>query len=202
VLICDPLKLVQPYHLLSKYYVSGACFWEPEIKMPEKLKVLEDILYISLGSTGSSKVPVNIIDKICRECEIKDVVWVNANKPEITTSSVSIKHHYFDWLPANEILKRTKLVISQGGSGSTYQALAHGVPCAIWASHLNQKILGEVIQESGSGVLLNANDSSVDYLTSNFQSLHAKADCFNEPIGTIKGPVIAANRILEFLMNS
>jgi UDP:flavonoid glycosyltransferase YjiC (YdhE family) len=60
------------------------------------------------------------------------------------------------WLPGDRAAERATLVITNGGSGSSYQALAAGKPVIGVASNLDQHLSMSAIETAGAGRLLRA----------------------------------------------
>jgi UDP:flavonoid glycosyltransferase YjiC (YdhE family) len=58
------------------------------------------------------------------------------------------------WVPQDAVLRRATLVVCHGGSGTTFGALAAGVPVVICPLFADQPHNGRVVQDAGAGVVL------------------------------------------------
>jgi UDP:flavonoid glycosyltransferase YjiC (YdhE family) len=58
------------------------------------------------------------------------------------------------WVPQDTVLGRAALVVCHGGSGTTFGALAAGVPVVICPLFADQPRNGRAVQEAGAGVVL------------------------------------------------
>ncbi|MFK8013273.1 MAG: glycosyltransferase [Marinicellaceae bacterium] len=199
VLLCDPIQFVNDKQKLNqKYHVVGPCFWEPEIEMPIELEPLNDILFVSLGSTGRMPIPNRIIDEIAIELNIKNVVWLGANLKKMQPRA-NYTNHYYSWLPASKLIKKSKFVISQGGSGSTYQALSYGVPCGVWPTHKNQEILGSIIEKKTYGLLLHNSVDVKEKLHTLYETFKSNCIQLSKSISSTNSPFYSAKLIIKFI---
>lgn len=55
------------------------------------------------------------------------------------------------YINTDTLLPRCDLVCCHGGNGTLYQALAHGLPCVVVATHAEQHYGGKRIQQLGLG---------------------------------------------------
>ena len=155
VILADPAGLFDsPAELPSGYVVTGAIWWEPDSVLPAELEAERDLLFVSLGSTGVP-LPDGLVPELKRVLDISRAVKVPAGGGK-GSSGVGVPWTAYASLPGTEVLWRSKLCLSQGGAGSSYQALAAGVPLACWPGHLNHVVLAKRLEEIGAGVLLEA----------------------------------------------
>ena len=76
-----------------------------------------------------------------------------------------IQHLVYSWLPASRVLSKSKFVITQGGAGSSYQAMALGIPIGVWPTHRNHELLGLILQDYGCGMLMDdSSNTNAEYL--------------------------------------
>ena len=201
VLLCDPPELVRAQNAVpTHYHTVGPCTWEPEpeLELPETLNHIDNALFISFGSTGKRPLSVSHAECIATAVGARDIVWLsNPAHNKVQTSLTN--HHAYSWLPSSQVLDRSRFVITHGGAGSTYQALAHGTPVGIWPSHKNQTILGSVIQDLGCGRLLEDAAETTDDLAQNFDSMKSSSRILAETLKNINGPKNAADKIMDML---
>jgi UDP:flavonoid glycosyltransferase YjiC (YdhE family) len=70
------------------------------------------------------------------------------------------------WVPQDAVLREAALVVCHGGSGTTFGALAAGVPVVICPLFADQPRNGEAIQRAGAGVVVPAGEPAQGALRS------------------------------------
>lgn len=157
VYLADPCQLVNAYidQLPSNFVNDGAIFFNPTI-IPEEIDIgpIHENILISMGSTGLREISPDLIRSIKEQTKAKAIFWVGGEELEWFKD---LNIQYFKMIPLQKILEKSILVITQGGSGSTYQALSHGAPVLIFPTHKNHEILGDILEEQGVGLSLRNN---------------------------------------------
>ncbi|MGO9977315.1 MAG: glycosyltransferase [Solirubrobacteraceae bacterium] len=74
--------------------------------------------------------------------------------------------HVEQWVPQNDILQRASLVVCHGGSGTTFAALAAGVPLVMCPLFADQAANAALVHGSGAGVALEAQNRAPGALSS------------------------------------
>ncbi|WP_372519976.1 glycosyltransferase [Qipengyuania mesophila] len=160
VLLADPAWLVPDTGPLPETYrACGAVWWEAGGDLGEAMAGAQDILLCSMGSTGKL-----VDDRFCAlaaerfGCE--DIVRVHSKGEGETVRSIG-GHRLFEAgiLPLGRLLPQARAVMTQGGAGSSYQALAAGKPLMVVPSHPNQRILGELLQQRGVAITVESRRS-------------------------------------------
>ena len=152
VLLCDPVALVSSdISIMDPYHVVGPCIWQPAGTLPQRLSGTRRLLLISLGSTGSRLLPAGVVQRLQSTLGCEASVWLTADRPAGEPQESRL---VYSGIPIGPILQRSALAITQGGAGSTYAALLQGVPVAVWPSHRNHELLGEVLTRAGVGSLV------------------------------------------------
>lgn len=66
------------------------------------------------------------------------------------------------WLDHDEVLATASLLVGHGGHSTTMRALSFGVPVVIMPANpmIDQKLVGEALQQAGAGILLHKHVSS------------------------------------------
>jgi UDP:flavonoid glycosyltransferase YjiC (YdhE family) len=154
VLFADPeWTLPQGFELPSHQRLTGACAWSPEAPLPAALAGLRDVALVATGSTGGA-LPPGLTAALGRACGARHVVQVDSrgvrvdDAPPLDVGMLSI--------PA--LLPHCRVALTHGGAGSTFQALAQGVPVVVWPGHRNHRLLGTCVQDAGLGLLLHPQD--------------------------------------------
>lgn len=199
VLLADPTCIVELLisELPNNYRQVGACVWESNQDFPKALEQCHDILLLSMGSTGPFSIDQTVFGALKRLVQSKTTVYAG-NRADSLRQSIELDMD-FEWLPLGEVLKRTKAVLSQGGVGSTYQALQMGVPTFILPGHKNHQIFGELITRLGVGMCIGEETSSHSLSKFNFVDMQSAAIELSKQMKKENGVKKAALSILELL---
>lgn len=152
VLLCDPPALARRCATVTEpYHLTGPCVWQPAASDGQRAPTGR-YLFVTLGSTGRSRLPKRQIERLRRRLDCASTAWVlgdghvrRPGKHDLVLSNV----------PLDSALRGAELAVTHGGAGSTYAALCEGVPVAVSPAHRNHEILGEVLAGAGIGTLLN-----------------------------------------------
>jgi len=153
---------------------SGADFigpiaWSPDFSGNLDFLAGEGPLtYVTMGSSGDPQVIAKIVPIL--EHLGSRVVITTAGKP----LSFVPKHpstQVFDYLPGATVCQHASLVICNGGSPSTNQALGCGVPVLGIARNMDQFLNMEPIVAFGAGQLIRADRSAPSCLRSVIERL-------------------------------
>jgi UDP:flavonoid glycosyltransferase YjiC (YdhE family) len=63
-------------------------------------------------------------------------------------------------VPLADVLRHSRLVVHNGGSGVAAEALAAGIPQLVLSTHIDQNLVGEALQRSGVAELVRIYDSN------------------------------------------
>ena len=132
----------------------GPIAWSPE-NIPALNFIDNDmpLIYVTMGSSGNPRLLEKIIP-ILEELGCQ-VMVATAGKP-LSFKPTSISTRVFDYLPGHIVCQHAKLVICNGGSPTTNQALANGVPVLGIAENMDQFLNMQAIERFGAGVLVRA----------------------------------------------
>lgn len=64
------------------------------------------------------------------------------------------KVHIERWVPQHDVFARARLVVCHGGSGTTFGALAAGLPLVVCPLFADQTANGRLVEDAGAGVVL------------------------------------------------
>jgi UDP:flavonoid glycosyltransferase YjiC (YdhE family) len=145
--------------LPDNHFFLGPVFWSPEIEMPVWWEVMpkdRPVVYVTLGSSGKKEVLAIVLEAL-------------ADAPVTVMASTS-GHPYFgqppanafvaNYLPGDKATARADLVISNGGSLTTSQALACGVPVLGLADNMDQFLNMLSVERLGAGITLRAGSAN------------------------------------------
>ncbi len=165
VLYADVPELFPTTALPPTHRFVGAVPWDPDRALPDWWRSLPSdrpIVYVSLGSSGDTAVLQTILDGLA----MLPVRVVAATAGRSTWSRLPADAFVADFLPGSTICKRASLVICNGGSPTSYQALAEGVPVLGMPSNLDQFINMTAVEDFGAGCLLRPGRASARSIAS------------------------------------
>lgn len=135
----------------------GPVLWSPPSDLPEWWEQLPDrrqVVFVSLGSSGEASL---LPDLLAALADLPVVVLAaTANRVRVETCPANARVAPF--LPGVEAARRSGLIICNGGSPSTYQALAAGIPVLGIPSNLDQCLNLSAVCDAGAGVSLRLRD--------------------------------------------
>lgn len=151
VLYADIPEFVPATDLPKTHRYVGICQWAPAASKPEwwdrmradpRPKVL-----ISLGSSG----PLRVLPALLRVLEKMPVaVLLSTSAREMPEVAAGV--YTAGLLPLAETAGQSSVVVSHGGSGGLYPALAAGTPALGIPSNADQHLSTAVLEESGAGL--------------------------------------------------
>jgi MGT family glycosyltransferase len=133
----------------------GPIHWEPALSEPEWLgtwTVARPVIYVTLGSTGHPLLFRRLLDVLGRTPY--RVILTTGGQIGLAPDEVPANVRVETFLPGRLVMEQSDLVICHGGAGTVYQAITAGTPCLIIATHFEQELLGQEIEEHGAGRLL------------------------------------------------
>lgn len=164
ILYADIPDLVPTAALPSHHHWLGPVLWSPVVELPPWWPELSDdepIVYVTLGSSGEGNrlLPI-VFDGLAK----MPVTVVAATAGQALPASLPINVRVAAFLPGMTAVARARLVICNGGSPTTQQALAAGVPVIGIAANMDQHLNMICLEQAGAGVLLRAGDLTADRL--------------------------------------
>lgn len=146
-----PLK--QPTAQGTSYV--GPLMWSPTVALPawwdeSDADTAEPAIYVTLGSSGPGAV-LPMVLKALADLPVR--VWAStAGGAE--PSEIPANARVASYLPGDAAAGRAKLMICNGGSLSTQQAIAAGIPVLGVASNMDQFMNMAPIEHRGAGICL------------------------------------------------
>jgi len=144
---------------LTHHYV-GPILWSPEMKLPEWWSQLPSdrrLVYVALGSSGRDEL-LPIVFEALADLHIS-VIVAAAGRP--LPSDLPANVYSADYLPGKDAAAKASLVICNGGSPTSHQALAVGTPVLGLASNVDQYMNMDAVCRTGAGEILRAEESTV-----------------------------------------
>lgn len=151
----------------------GPISWSPSEGEIPRMTEGEPIIYVTMGSSGDTGVLATLIPILQRsECRILIASAGRALPPMTATTRVKV----FEFLPGEEVCKRAVLVVCNGGSPTTNQALTRGVPVLGIASNMDQFLNMDAVARFGSGIMVRADRADKRSLTAAIEALLHNAE--------------------------
>lgn len=135
----------------------GAVDWAPDIALPEGFPQEEGLVYVTMGSSGRIEVLEPLFEAL-RELDLPAVVATAGRKLPIQPHSSRIR--VFDFLPGDKVVARARIVICNGGSPTTNQALLGGVPVVGIPANMDQMLNMRAVERAGLGLGVRADRAS------------------------------------------
>jgi UDP:flavonoid glycosyltransferase YjiC (YdhE family) len=165
VLYCDIPEMFPAAHLPPTHAYLGPVVWSPPTALPDWWHALPaglPLVYVTLGSSGQgallprvlqalAPLPVAVIAATAGNVAI-DATGVLAGAG--AGSGAAANARVAPYLPGIDAARRASLVICNGGSPTSQQALAAGVPVLGIAGNLDQHLNMHGVVASGAGALL------------------------------------------------
>jgi UDP:flavonoid glycosyltransferase YjiC (YdhE family) len=174
-LYADVPELVPTTNLPASHRYIGPLEWSPDIAMPTlpghdpHNESRTPLIYVTMGSSGSAAVLPWLMEALsainCR------VVVATAGMP---MPSPPPNAFTADYLPGDQLAGISHLVICNGGSPTSQQALARGVPILGIPFNLDQHMNVEYVVRYGAGLAIRPEQASVSAFRTAIQELLAK----------------------------
>lgn len=198
VLLSDPEFMAEDMTALpDNFTICGPISWSSKGDIPEALSNLTDSLVISMGSTGKQEISAALIDKLMSVAKCKESVYIGGQARKMKNAGLC--DYSFDWAPLAEILPKASLVLTQGGSGSTYQALAHKTPVVILPTHKNQALLGKILEDKGLAICINTNDNLEKIDSFDIGKTRANMQALSKISNFKEGARLAAQKLADII---
>lgn len=173
-LYADPPELVPLFERPVTHRYLGPVAWSPPIAMPAWWRDVDKrhgVIYVTLGSSGSAARLPRVLAALARLGLPVVAATAGAPLPAEMPSNV----HVASYLPGEEVAAQSRLVVCNGGSPTSHQALLQGVPVLALPSNLDQLLNSAYLQGAGVGAWLRPERTSADAVESVARSLIADA---------------------------
>lgn len=158
----------------------GPLPWSPRNKIPAWWDELDEnlpIVYVSLGSSGQVDLLPIVLDALAPLAV--SVIAVTAGRTQLETTPDNA--FVSDYLPGDKAAARASLMICNGGSLSTYQAIQGGTPVLGIVGNLDQHLNMSHIGGAGIGAILRNEHVTVERLQALAKQLLAE-DHYKESV--------------------
>ena len=150
--------------LPANHSYLGPVLWSPPIAPPlwwDTLPTGRPIVYVTLGSSGQG----HLLPQVLAALSTLPITLLAATAGNIALGKMPDNVFVADFLPGEAAAARSALVICNGGSPTSQQALAAGVPVLGIASNLDQFLNMHGVIGAGAGLRLRADRLRSDALS-------------------------------------
>jgi UDP:flavonoid glycosyltransferase YjiC (YdhE family) len=175
-LYADIPEVVPTRNLPANHRYLGPVLWSTKTPLPQWWNDLPDekpLVFLTLGSSGQSDLLPMALDALSR----LPVSVIAATAGKIALADVPDNARIADYLPVDIACRRAQLVICNGGSLTTYQALASGVPVIGICSNMDQLLNMNAVERLGAGIALRAASLSATGLSESVTRLLDEPPC-------------------------
>jgi len=153
VLYADIPEMFPAHELPVTHSYLGPVTWSPPTEPPSWWDALpggRDLVYVTLGSSGQGA----LLPRVLQALAPLPLTVVAATAGTVDPGLLPDNVHVASYLPGEQAAQRSRLVICNGGSPTSQQALAAGVPVLGIAGNLDQYLNMDGVVRTGAGLLL------------------------------------------------
>lgn len=154
----------------DNHHHLGPILWSPPAELPAWWATLprdKPCIYVTLGSSGMASLLPRVVQCLAALPVVALVATAGARVELPRAHNVFVA----DYLPGTEAAARSSLVVCNGGSPTSLQALSAGVPVLAIASNMDQFMNMKAIVRAGAGELMRADRCSPRVLQSTLETL-------------------------------
>jgi UDP:flavonoid glycosyltransferase YjiC (YdhE family) len=185
VLYADVQEMFPARALPPSHSYLGPVTWSPPTELPswwDSLPPERDLVYVTLGSSGQGALLPTVLQALAS----LPLTAIAATAGNIDLGLLPQNARVASYLPGELAARRARLVICNGGSPTSQQALAAGVPVLGIAGNLDQYLNMDGVVRAGAGALLRSDRLSEEQLRATALQL------LSQP-----APRIAADRVAQ-----
>ncbi|NVM78956.1 UDP:flavonoid glycosyltransferase YjiC (YdhE family) [Duganella sp. SG902] len=153
VLYADIPEMFPAHDLPMTHSYLGPVMWSPPTEPPPWWDALpggRDVVYVTLGSSGQGA----LLSRVLQALAPLPLTVMAATAGTVTPGTLPDNARVASYLPGEQAARRARLVICNGGSPTSQQALAAGVPVLGVAGNLDQYLNMDGVLRAGAGALL------------------------------------------------
>lgn len=154
----------------GRYRHIGPVVWSPPGELPPALAADTDrrpLVYVALGSSGDPRLLGTLVTAL-RQVDCRIALATGGAPPPAGLPADAVTA---DFLPGDRVAARAQLVICNGGSPGTHQALQQGTPVLGIPSNLDQMLNMQFVERCAAGGTLRADRVGVSAVRQAVQRL-------------------------------
>ena len=160
--------------LPDRYRYIGPVVWSPPGRLPAALAddadLRKPLVYVALGSSGDARLLGTLVAAL-RTLGCRIVMATGGAPPPAGLPADAITA---DFLPGDQVAAHARLVVCNGGSPGTHQALQQGTPVLGIPSNLDQLLNMQFVVRCGAGQTLRADQVNARSVRDSVQRLLAE----------------------------
>lgn len=160
-LFASPPALFPDIHEHAGATFIGPIAWSPPMALPDDFPEHEHLIYITMGSSGQLSVMRHLFAALADMDVVAVLATAGRKLPDIP---IPANVRLFDFLPGDKAAARASLMICNGGSPSTNQALVAGTPILGIPGNMDQMLNMRAIERAGCGLTVRADYCTEDTL--------------------------------------
>jgi UDP:flavonoid glycosyltransferase YjiC (YdhE family) len=176
VLYADIPEFVPISNAPDTHRYVGICEWNPPASKPAWWESMigdpKRKVFVSLGSSGPVRALPNLLKALSK---LPVSVILSTSGRDLPGSELAT--YVGGLLPFTETAKVADVVVSHGGSGGLYPAMAAGTPVLGIPSNADQHLSTAVLEENGAGLGVRVEEASVDRLGRALERLLFDTQC-------------------------
>jgi len=178
-LFADLPQIIPTDPLPAHQHFIGPVPWSPPVPLPswwdqfQGSRHKRPVIYVTLGSSGPPDVLQRVLDGLANA----DVDVIASTAGRARLRQVPANARVADLLPGDQVCEVADLVICNGGSPGTYQALSHGKPVIGLVTNLDQFLNMAAVQRAGCGLLLRTGSTATTDLKDVLSALGRHGAC-------------------------
>jgi UDP:flavonoid glycosyltransferase YjiC (YdhE family) len=155
VLYADVPELVPTFDLPANHHYLGPVLWSPAVALPawwDHVPGDRPVVYVTPGSSGRS----DVLALVLRALADLPVSVLAATAGRVRLGEAPANAFVADYLPGEAAAAQARLVVCNGGSPTTQQALAAGTPVLGIAGNMDHYLNMGYVRRAGAGEVLRA----------------------------------------------
>jgi len=148
----------------------GPVPWSPSSKIPSwwnDIDKTRPIVYVTLGSSGRMELLPSVLEALAQ----LPVTVIATTAGRVKLTSVPDNAMVSEYLPGDEAAEMAALVVCNGGSLTTYQAIQNGTPVLGIVSNLDQHLNMSYLSRAGIGAVLRSEKAGVEPIRKSVERL-------------------------------
>lgn len=161
-LYADIPELIPCEKLPVNHHYLGPVQWSTNTALPtwwDQFPRGKPIIFASPGSSGQDDLLPRVIEALSG----LPVTLIAASAGRSDTSKLETPSNVFvsDYLPIKTAIRNSQLIICNGGSLSTYEALTAGVPVLGFTNNLDQQLNMQAVERINAGIAIRTGSTSI-----------------------------------------